>query len=296
MRPNPFFPQLEGPQFLALYIGYIIVVLISFWLIKIYLKKNSQGINSDVFPNLDLYEVAYLRGAEKAVLQTVVYRLHQLGYLTIKQQKAFGFITTSEELVVSEKSQGAGKNNELNDFEIGILKTIQDKAIKSGEIFSSANLLDRVNFYCQNILNKFELLGILSSNELSAQQNIFCAIGIGVMVIPGLLRLCGAFIAGRPNVAFLYFSLSSSALAGFFLLKHDRLSNIGSKILANFKDQYKSGGNDAFYMAVIGLAALAGSESSTLRRLLGYGDAGTGGCCGGGGCGGGGCGGGGCGG
>lgn len=222
--------------------------------------------------------------------------LYQSGYLTIEQKKILGFITTSEELVVSKKSQGAVKNSELNDFEKEILKTVQDKVIKKGEIFNSANLLDRVNIYCQNILNKFELQGLMSSKELKTQQNISCAFGIGLMVIPGLFRLGGAFIAGRPNAGFLILSLIGGTLAGIFLLAQSRLSDAGDKVLANLKDKYKSLENDAFYVAVAGLAAMTGSEFSTLRSFLSYGDAGSGGCGGGGGCGGVGCGGGGCGG
>ena len=77
MNPNPFLPQLEGPQFLGFYISYILIVLFLACLVKIYVRKTENKLKElPILPTLytpDLYEAAYLRGDCKGVLETIIY-------------------------------------------------------------------------------------------------------------------------------------------------------------------------------------------------------------------------------
>jgi len=82
---NPL-ASMDGTFFLIFYVGFIVVTLVLFGLIKNRIDKSDTLTLPPIPPNIDPYEIAYLRGGTNEVARSVVFALMQKGLIEIKTE------------------------------------------------------------------------------------------------------------------------------------------------------------------------------------------------------------------
>ena len=304
---NPL-ANMYGPFFLVLY-GTVAVGLLIFygWLIR-------RADTTDTLPPLtvppevDPYEMAYLRGGENEAVRLVVFELMQRGYLHIVEEKTGIF---SKEKVFA-RCENHPDVAELSTF----ARTAFDwfsVSRKPQDIFQSSPLTTLAVEYTDRFRQRIESESLLAPAEKKAtavSAGFFIALALLGL---GLYKLVVALNTGHHNVLFLIggmiVSLIAVVIVGSVAARH-RLSKRGRAYLAALQERFDNvkqqamtapaGQFEPAWLAAFGLfgvTALAGTMYSDFGDMF-HRSAGAGGCggtgssCGGGGCGGGGCGGG----
>jgi uncharacterized protein (TIGR04222 family) len=317
---NPL--DMNGPEFLAFYILYGLIVLLATLLVRAYLRSpRSPALSARWSPGVypregDAYAIALLRGGPREVARTVLARLISLNLITV-EGRTF--------------RQGGGQPPPT-------LAPIESAAfadlLKAGSGISAHDaewtVLSAVEPYLEPMEQDLRLQGLLPDPSVQARFESFRLLVLLVLPGLGLLKLLVAFLRGRSNIGFLIAITIAYAFALYKIFEPPRRTRAAERYLAWLCESHQGlskllsqgrrghGAELALVASIYGLQAVP--ELSPLRNVLqpkpstgsssgsgggggsggdssggdsSGGDSGGGdsGGCGGGGCGGGGCGG-----
>lgn len=296
---NPL--DLRGPEFLAFYLLYGLVVLALAWMVRLRILGQQTGPASvrwapGIYPrDGDAYHIAFLRGGEKEVARTVLGRL---------------FASNLLELDGSTLRRGStGFPSPLSPLEEGAFRAVaalQDRPAHEMQ----GRLHGAVALHVDPLREELRQEGLApSASQLRNLERLLwgtLAAGPGL----GVVKLGVALLRGRTNVGFLIFLTALFAVAVCGLLKPASRTRAGDRYLSwlweshrGLQQMVNNGRRQDFaeLALVTGIYGLGqvGVFNPLERALRPPSSANTSGCGGGdsgGGCGGGGCGGGGCGG
>jgi len=290
-----------GPYFLIFFGFIIFFAVIILALVKSQFDKTDRLGVPSIPPNIDPYEIAYLRGGNNEVARSLIFSLMQKGYIEIDD---------ASKPVYIKKTQSPPKTNSLNPIEqltLGWLGNLREPR----EIFDQNGLVKQLEVYGNTYQQKLEQQQMLLGRE---DQAAFRPVKWTVfLIILGLggYKLAAALIQGYYNVIFLVILTIVGLLIARSVAKLPRITKLGKTYLERLQlafenlkvtsqkvysfSQYNPQNQQASYagydplllsMGVFGAGVLAGTVYDNYNQTFQKSQNAAGGSsCGGGGCG-----------
>lgn len=80
---NPL-ASMYGPYFLVFYIGFIFILLLVFGSVRNRIDQTDKLALPPIPPNIDPYEIAFMRGGTNEVARSVIFALMQKGLIEMR--------------------------------------------------------------------------------------------------------------------------------------------------------------------------------------------------------------------
>jgi len=189
---NPF-ATMYGPYFLIFFGFVIFFAVVILALVKTQFDRTDKlGIPS-IPPNIDPYEIAYLRGGTNEVVRSVVFSLLQKGFIEIDN------IATP---AVIKKTQNQIDNSSLNPIEqltLGWLGASREPK----EFFGASGLVKQLEVYGNSYQGKLEQQQMLTSDEdRTALNPVKWTVYLLILGL-GAYKTFAAIAHGNFNIIFL---------------------------------------------------------------------------------------------
>ena len=243
---NPF--DLRGPEFLVLYIGLSVVVIIA----AVVLRQYAESADA---PRIDLSDpllIAYLRGGDKEVMRVAVVSLIDRGLLECSGTR----------LHTAKHARPESVRREID-------KALLKKFASSAEVSSMFDDF-KLRSICYEYEETLKRVRLLPDNSITLVRTVIFSCVILVLGGVGLIKLMVAFSRGRTNVGFLIVLIIVSIVVAA-KLSFPRLTQSGKAMLEDLKNLYfglkdrasllRPGGatlEPMMLAAVFGVGALAG--------------------------------------
>jgi uncharacterized protein (TIGR04222 family) len=224
---NPL-ATMYGPYFLVFFGFVIFFAVVILALVKTQFDSTDQLGIPAIPPNIDPYEIAFLRGGTNEVARSVVFSLLQKGFIEIDN------IATP---AVIKKTQNQTNTRSLNPIEqltLGWLGASREPK----EFFGASGLVKHLEVYGNSYQGRLEQQQMLTSDEDRAALNpvkwsvyllIFCL---------GAYKLLAAIAHGNFNIIFLIiFTLTGLAIAGA-VSKFPRVTKLGKAYLERLQTAF----------------------------------------------------------
>ncbi|HEY3352274.1 MAG TPA: TIGR04222 domain-containing membrane protein [Polyangia bacterium] len=262
--PNPVVPGLHSPEFLGLYVGLFVLVLVLGRIVRAGILGGAPPLGF----TLDLYGAAYLRGGALAVIETVVFRLASMQMIT---PGAPGECAPNPAAVKDLPL--------LLPVEMAVYQALQQNPQLAALRVTARAAVDAA---CAPMRERFMELSLTPS----ANQRLVLGLvrwGAGLFMLGlGLTRAVGALAVGRGNIGFLLVLMLGFTLTLALTLRAPATTAAGQKLLDHVRrDATRAsalaavGGAAmvtptalALGVAAIGLTALAGTPYAALQPTL----------------------------
>lgn len=242
---NPF--DLEGPEFLLLYLLYAVSVVS----VAIRVRQRRE---SGPPPRLDLadpYLIAMLRGGRDEAIRIAIVSLVDRGLLEVDEAI---WRTTDE-------SGAASLSHPLE-------RALLARFARSGDRPESIRSDPAVDAACRGLRERLEHLGLLAGPDIKAARSKRAVVTTGFIVVPALIKLQLAAQRGHSNVQLLVI-LTIVYVVATWALRGGRVTARGKRVLEDLRHlftdlQRRAGGirpggatsELALLAAVFGLAAV----------------------------------------
>ncbi|HCF25684.1 MAG TPA: TIGR04222 domain-containing membrane protein [Cyanobacteria bacterium UBA11049] len=262
---NPL-AEMYGSHFLILYGVVILMTLVACWWS---VKDPTKNLPLPLIPaNPDPYEIAYLRGGERQVMQLVVFDLIGRGYLQVEGKSI-------------ERSLVHPDEEKLKPIEREVFDWLSSP-LKANQIMSQYALLTDIKQHCQVYQQKLQNRQLLYLSEWQTQAQQVGLIGGTIILGLGGYKLLAALINGHHNVAFLIIMAVFSAIALRFIAFNSppHLSSCGKCYLQRLQEafeQLKQKAKDGIpasmrdyhlLVALFGVSALAGTPYDDYSQMF----------------------------
>src|SRR4028118_1237893 len=224
-----FIADMPGPQFLLLYAGVILSVLV-LCRVRLRLSDPSAALPpTTIPPQPDPYSIAYLRGGTSEVVRLVTFALLERGFLqVIDEPKKKWQNPKPQRMQRVAQSQDL---SQLSRMERCALDWF-DRPRTAADIFKDpGGLITYVEGYCaeyERHLRQEQLLASDTMKTLAAQTG-WC--GAAIILSVGGYKLLDAWLEGRSNVSFLIIMSIVSLVALTLVCGQPRLSRRGRAYL-----------------------------------------------------------------
>lgn len=228
---NPL-ARMYGPAFLLFYVLlYILAAIYLFYIAPKLAAKVPEDPYQALPGNPDVYELAYLRGAENEVVALLIYTLLRKEYFVFQTENK----KTSLHITRNEKHQ---QNAVLPEIEKDALEEL-DKPKAIDAFAKKLSHCSKFLHHCANIKNKLEKDSFLWSSKEAEQFGRMKLFTIALLVALGLYKVSAALSHGHNNVIILIII----AIAGSLILNKMQVKEIptskGRARLKNFKEMFK---------------------------------------------------------
>lgn len=218
--------SLNGPAFLVLFAVFIFIILAALAVVKYNLDKTDSYPLPAIPPQVDPYEVAYLRGGINEVARSVIFSLVQKGTVQIDTNR------------VTKTSNGLDART-LAELERDTLSWIGGGRDIS-EVFASGNGLTSMlemydERYCQNLLQR----NFLMPPSLSSKARKLGYAAIAVIVAIGGLKVIAAFSNGRTNFLFLLAMIGIGSVLVGGISSMPRLTKLGTRYIKRLQNAFE---------------------------------------------------------
>jgi uncharacterized protein (TIGR04222 family) len=217
---NPL-AKMYGPYFL-IFFGFIIffaVIIVA--LVKTQFDKTDRFVIPIIPPNLDPFEIAYMRGGTNEVARSVIFSLLQKGFIEIDN---------SAPKPVIKKTQNQINKAGLNQIEMMTLGWL-GASREPKEIFASNGLVKQLEIYSRNYQARLEGQQMLTSEADTAALNpVKWSVYLLIFVF-GAYKTTAAIVNGRFNIILLIIFTIVGLLIARAVAKLPRLTNLGKAYL-----------------------------------------------------------------
>jgi uncharacterized protein (TIGR04222 family) len=231
---NPL-ANMPGVIFLIFYSLFIIFSLVIFGVWKTQADKTGDMPVPPIQPNIDPYEIAYLRGGINEVARAVVFALRQKGFLIIEADGNTSRI---------HRNQYQNETRDLSPMEQFALNWFANSR-EPKEIFQTYGLLQVIDPYCGVYEARLEQQQFLT--DTATRSRIKVARNIVLLLILGLgaYKFLAAIINGYFNVLGILIIAVIAAIITIAVARLPRLSRLGKIYLERLqiafdKLQYRS--------------------------------------------------------
>lgn len=231
---NPL-ATMSGPMFLALFVVFIIVTLAVLAIAKSNIDKTDRLPIPAIPPEIDPFEIAFLRGGENELARSVIFSLMQKGFVEIVNTDKTGRI---------KRIENASDPNSLSAIETVALGWV-GASREAKEAFASGGLADRLSRH--NAKYEIELANrqFLMPEEWKAKARKY---GIAAaLLIAGLggYKILAAVLIGRWNIGFTIVLTLIAVVIAMTVGRLPRMTKLGKQYIerlqAAFEDlKYKS--------------------------------------------------------
>lgn len=217
---NPL-ANMPGVVFLVFYSLFIIFTLIALGVWKSQADKTANLAVPPIPPNIDPYEIAYLRGGMNEVARAVVFALRQKDFLIIQNDGKNSRI---------HRNANQTDKRGLSRIEQSVLDWFAGSR-EPKEVFQSYGLLQVLDPYYEIYEARLEQQQFLTGDEMRSRikraRNIVLSLIIGL----GAYKFTAALAHGRMNVAGIVIIAVIATFISFAAARLPRLTNLGKTYL-----------------------------------------------------------------
>jgi uncharacterized protein (TIGR04222 family) len=269
VNPNPIFPEMTGPHFLAFYA--LLFAVIAFG-VSHFLKTLTARESTAREEDLDPVEVAYLSGANsgkstEAVVNTALFSLYQQGIVELSDGK----IRRHE----GKERIPAPKRTALDIIQESILHETRESK-SAGELQNAVK--NKAQDALAPVKEKLEREKLLLRKEEMGNQYLPIWAGYLIFIGVGAARLIGAFAASRA-FAFLVVEMIAFTIAYHVILRPRHLSSAGRRLLDSLKAREKDASklvgvceplphHLTLLIALFGFSILSGTAGEDFRKFI----------------------------
>jgi uncharacterized protein (TIGR04222 family) len=217
---NPL-ATMYGPYFLILYGFVIFFTLIILGIIKSGVDDTDELLIPAISPQIDPYEIAYLRGGTNEVVRSVVFSLMQKGFIELKTEA-----NKTEIRQIDNKMSTRGLN-QIEQLALGWFYTPRD----SGEVFKSGGLIEQLESYGQTYQARLEQQQMLTSDESLGSYKPLKWTAYLIILGLGAYKLAASIAHGYYNVIFLIIFAIVGLVIAKKVSKFPRLTKLGKAYL-----------------------------------------------------------------
>jgi uncharacterized protein (TIGR04222 family) len=225
---NPI-AAMDGTSFLVLFIVYIVITLAVLAVAKSNIDKTDRMPIPAIPPEIDPFEIAFLRGGDNELARSVVFSLVQKGLV---------------EIVNSDKS-GTIRRMEMQNDTLG-LSSIEEVALgwigasrEAKEVFASGGLAERLHRH--NAKYEIDLANrqFLMPDDWKSKAKKY---GIAAaLLIAGLggYKILAAVLAGRFNIIFTIVLTVIAVVIAMTIGRLPRMTKLGTQYIARLQDAFE---------------------------------------------------------
>ena len=218
---NPL-ANMYGPYYL-LFFGFIVIcAVIILALVKSQFDRSDRLAVPSIPPNLDPFEIAYLRGGINEVARSVIFSLTQKGCVEIDNTAAKPVI---------KKSQNPPNSKSLTSIEQLALGWVGNASREPSEVFNSYGLVAQLESYEKVYRGRLEQQQMLTSD---ADRRTFRSVKWAVYLLIlslGVYKLIAAIAHGHYNIILLIIAIVAGLVAARMASKLPRLTKLGKAYL-----------------------------------------------------------------
>jgi uncharacterized protein (TIGR04222 family) len=217
---NPL-ANVPGVIFLVLYSLFIVFTLMIYGIWKTQADKTASMPVPPIPPNVDPYEIAYLRGGMNEVARAVIFSLRQKDFLIFQNDGKNSRI---------HRNQYQTDERGLNQMEQSALDWFKYSR-EPKEIFDSYGLLQVLDPYYEIYASRLEQQQLLT--DAATRSRIKTARNIALLAILGLgaYKFLAAMLNGYRNVLGIVVLALISTVIAFFISRVPRLTALGRTYL-----------------------------------------------------------------
>jgi uncharacterized protein (TIGR04222 family) len=217
---NPL-ATMYGPYFL-IFFGFVIsIAVIILALVKSQFDRTDRFAVPSIAPNIDPYEIAYLRGGINEVARSAIFSLTQKGYVEIDNTDANFLI---------KKTQNPPNSRNLNPIEQLTLDWLGGTRSPS-EVFSSYGLVNQLETYENAFRARLEQQQMLTSEQDRAVlRPVKWSVYLLILSLGGY-KLVASIVHGYYNIIFLIIFIILGLVFARAVSKLPRLTKLGKAYL-----------------------------------------------------------------
>jgi len=217
---NPL-ATMYGPYFLILFGFVIFFAVVTLALVKMQFDQTDKLGIPAIPPNIDPYEIAFLRGGTNEVARSVVFSLLQKGFIEIDN------IATP---AVIKKTQNQPERNSLNQIELMTLGWL-GASREPKEFFGADGLVKQLEIYTNLYQGQLEQKQMLMSDEARTSFNPVKWTVYLIIFGLGAYKLFAAIANGNFNILFLIIFTVVGLIIAAAVSKLPRVTKLGKAYL-----------------------------------------------------------------
>ncbi len=218
---NPL-TNLAGPSFLVLFITFIVLVLVAQGLMKSYLDRSDQLPIPAIPPEIDPYEVAYLRGGPNELARSLIFSLVQKELVEFEELDSVSRI---------KKTEASAENVRLATVE-NIAYSWIGGGREAGTVFDTKiGLVKQIEQYTHKYDIDLANRQFLMSEDLSAKAKRYALIAAGMIVSVGAFKVVTAIMLGSYNVIFAIILTIIAFFIAMTMGKMPKVTKLGKQYL-----------------------------------------------------------------
>lgn len=213
---NPL-ASMYGPYFMVFYTGFSVITLLIFGLIKTRIDQTDQLSLPPIPPNIDPYEIAFLRGGTNEVARSVIFSLMQKGLIEIKNDGNTAILRRNTNQINQIRL------DQVEEITLDWLGTSRD----SKEIFQKNGLITQLESYGQSYAARLERQQMLVGDDLKSKVSLLRRLAILSILSLGIYKIIAALSHGKWNVFGIIIVGSIGAFLAWSFLYLPRLTKLG---------------------------------------------------------------------
>ncbi len=222
---------MNGGFFLIFYVFVILSALIILYFVKLQIDQSDKLNLPSIPPNIDPYEIAYLRGGTNEMARSVVFSLMQKGFIELKLESK-----TSEIIRLNLQTSVSG----LPQVEQIALNWLGAKR-EAKEVFdASYGLIGQLDNHGLNYHRRLEVSQFLTNYGMQQQLSVWkwtFAAGIALL---GIYKIIAAIAHGNFNFIFTIFLGVFGVVLVFALINLPRITKLGKTYLERLQMAFEN--------------------------------------------------------
>ena len=211
MLMNPF--EMDGPNFLVLYFICIVIASVIAIVFRVVLSSMNFRDRKDSLPELDPWQLAYLRGGSRAVAHTPIIDL------------------AAKQLIVGDLATGRfAANRAVDQLRLDAIPSAIYRSSQMGDGLRAERAAGTIAYECEKIKQGLEESGVLQSLDQRVGQVWPGILAFAAVLFFGIARLAIGIYRDKP-VGYLLLLLVFAAVAAILLNYTSRLSQLGKLAL-----------------------------------------------------------------
>lgn len=217
---NPL-ATMYGPYFLILFgfVNFFAIVILA--LVKTQFDKSDQLGIPAIPPNIDPYEIAFLRGGTNEVARSVIFSLLQKGFIEIDN------IATP---AVIKKTLNQPDRKSLNQIELMTLGWL-GASREPKEVFGASGLVEQLKVYANSYQGRLEQQQMLMSDEARTALNPVKWTVFIIIFGLGAYKIFAAIVNENFNIFFLIIFTIVGLIIAAAVSKLPRVTKLGKAYL-----------------------------------------------------------------
>jgi uncharacterized protein (TIGR04222 family) len=260
---NPL-ANMPGVTFLIFYVLYSVFALVIFGVWKKSVDQTDQLAIPPIPPNIDPYEIAFLRGGINETARSVTFSLRQKGFLIFQNDDKNSRI---------HRDQNQNDTSHLSQIEQAALSWFSISR-EPKDVFRRGGLIEVIKPFAEAYEARLEQQQLLTDSQTKSRISKAKWILLAAIVGLGFYKFIAALLGGYLNFIGIFVVLAFATFFAFAVSKTERLTKLGKAYLERLQlafSQLKSQAQTAYQNAEAPRPVAGATFAGVDPMLLGVG-------------------------